>query len=202
MKKPGTTLVVLAIACVNSAAATLILNGSMVSTETMCEQEIEKQGLALHFARSDLNGNAMCDDALATAFPLLLESIPLPIGHPLRHPHPSVITSPLSFWPDGGMYIHEVVRFILGSKAEAAAARELLDIARFGPTGTHYLMEGESKSVADGKAFGNTRDAIAYLKENHASSVLYLTCSTSFPAALPRALDHSGLAFYTLDGHK
>ena len=141
-------------------------------------------------------------EIVTLAFPILSGSLTLPNSHPLRHPTPNVITSPISICPDGGIFVHQVVRYILGSETEAAAARQLLEASHFGSKGRHYLFVGDCNAVADGKVFSKTNDAVRYLMSSHADPVLYLTHETSFPREIPDALMRAGLSLYKLDGHK
>ena len=193
---------VLALSSLATPAATVVLNEVPIPTEVMGTRAPGAGALTLRLSGDSFDRCPMPKEMLAIMFPALSESAPLPYSHPLRHPNPNVVTIPISMWPDGGLYIHQVVRYILGSEAEAAAARQLLQAANFGHTGKHYLLCSDSKAVADGKAFIRAKDAVEYLLNDHVDSVLYLTHETSFPTAIPDDLKHSGLSVHVLDGHK
>ena len=196
------TLVVLAIGSLSSPAATVTLSGVLISTEALAEGAPQTGAFPLRLSGDFFDHCTAKNEIITLAFPTLSESLTLPNSHPLRHPKPNVITAPISCWPDGGIYIHQVVRYILGSETEAAAARQLLEASDFGSTGRHYLLVSDCKAVADGKVFSKTKDAVKYLMNNHVDSVLYLTHETSFPTEIPDDLMHSGISLYILDGHK
>lgn len=185
-----------------SHAATMNMNGVLSSTEGVGSLGVGTGTLSLCLLANFAERCPMRQEVLTIAFPALSESARLPMSHPLRHANPKVVAIPLSSFPDGGIYIHEVVRYILGSEDEAAAARQLLEASNYGPAGRHYLLCSHSKAVADGKAFPNTKSAVEYLRKNHVESVLYLTHETSFPKTIPADIMHSGLLIRTLDWHK
>ncbi|MEA3208014.1 MAG: hypothetical protein QOE70_1071 [Chthoniobacter sp.] len=94
-----------------------------------------------------------CALVLMNAFFILLISAgsllaALPDTHPLRHPKASVITRPLAWWPDGGILINQVIRYILASEDEATAARALLDASGYGANRDHYLWVSTAQDAS------------------------------------------------------
>ena len=144
----------------------------------------------------------MDSGVLAWAIPSVPESWKLPASHPLRQPEVGIETARRNIRISGLIPLHEAVRFILGSAAEAAAARSLLDRSGFGPKGSHYLLVAKDKPVADGMVFSNVGEALAHLVDAKVDRALYLTDVDSFPDKVPVELTYGHVRFAVLDGHK
>ncbi len=128
----------------------------------------------------------------------------LPVGHPLVNPSLSIIERPVGNWPEGALYVHQVVGYILGSPDERASAQSLLEQRGYGPEGKHYLYCAgpDAPAVVDGIPFKTRDEALAYLRIHRIKAAIYLCPTTTFPDTIPVELAKGETVFRVLDGRK
>lgn len=128
----------------------------------------------------------------------------LPVGHPLANPSLNVIERPTGNWPEGALYLHEVVGYILGSPDERTTAQSILGQRGYGRAGRHYLYcAGPSApAVVDGIPFKTRDEALAYLLIQRIEAAIYLCPTTTFPDTVPLELANKGTVLRVLDSRK
>ena len=111
-----------------------------------------------------------------------------------------MITAPQGTWNAHWLYLNEVMSYLLKSPHDAALARRVLAEYGLGRGDRSYLFIARAGTpmVVNGNVFKTRKQAVAFVRKEQISKLLYVPENNAFPTQIPVWLDEEGIQVWVL----